>query len=195
MRNILLLLAAVMYLSGCANPANLVTADNYRQICSNAEDRNNLKVAEEACYRVIKNIDWAYIGNTSISQQESFSQSYYNLARIERRLGKFDEAEKLFLTSLSFEEKLPTPSQEKIGRRLAELAMLKEQQKKHQDGYEYVKRLFEIGDIYNGNERQTVAIIFYVYSTLMIKDGRESEAKELSAKALTMGFNPSMLNN
>jgi len=139
---------------GCANPLNQATSNRYGDACADAEDNNRLDIAEQACYRSLVNVDWGNLGD------EQRSQRMYNLARIKRKLHKFEEAERLYKESLEIEEQQATKSNENIGRRLAELAILHQQQGTMNSGVPYVQRLYPLADIFKGSERKTVAAIF-----------------------------------
>jgi hypothetical protein len=77
---------ALVLVAGCANPLNRATSDDYAQTCAIAESNGKLGVTE-ACYRAAVNVDWGNLG------PELKSESY-KLARIKRRVGKLEEAEK-----------------------------------------------------------------------------------------------------
>lgn len=170
--------------AGCANPLNQVTSDRYSQTCAEAERNGNLTVAEEACYRALVNVGWGNLGDIQKSQK------MYNLARIKRHLRKFDEAEKLYKESIAIEEKRTPVSNERIGRRSAELAIVYGEQNRFSEGLPYVERLFPLADTYQGNEKRTVATIFYVYSQGLPKQTAGDVASKLASKAVEMGFDP-----
>ena len=111
-------LLLAIFVASCSNPLNQMTSDRYSQECVEAERNGRLEVAEQACYRALVNVDLGNLGD------EQKSQKMYNLARIKRKVGKFDESEKLCKDSLMIEDRLSTSSKERIGRRLAELALL-----------------------------------------------------------------------
>ena len=169
---------------GCAQPLHQATSIRYGDQCSEAEAAGRLDVAEQACYRALVNVDWGHLGD------EQRSMRMYNLARVKRRLGKYDEAEKLYKESLDIEEKLPQPSNEKIGRRLAELAITYGAQEQYQIGLPYVERLYSLADIYQGNEKNSVAGVFYAYSEELAKEQQSELSAKLAAKSREMGFDP-----
>lgn len=183
----LTILCLALLIMGCANPLNQATSNRYGDACSEAERNNRLDAAEQACYRALVNVDWGHLGDFQRSQR------MYNLARIKRKLQKFDEAEKLYKESLAIEEKLPTQSSENIGRRFAELAILYEQCGQIQQGFPYVQRLYPLADIYEGSEKKTVAAIFYVYSLELEKKDINEETRKLATKAIAMGLDPKEL--
>jgi hypothetical protein len=117
----------------------------------------------------------------------------YNLARIKRKLRKFDEAERLYKDSLALEEQQTPQSQEKIGRRLAELAILYQQRGEMNNGVPYVRRLYPLADIFTASEKKTVAAIFYFYSLELEKLQAIDESQKLAKKSVTMGFDPGEL--
>lgn len=182
------IVCVVALVSGCANPLNQATSDRYSQTCAEGERNGNLSVAEQACYRALVNVDLGNLGDVQKSQK------MYNLARIKRHLRKFDEAETLYKESIAIEEKQTPVSSERIGRRLAELAIVYGEQKRFGEGLPYVERLFPLADTYNGNEKRTVAAIFYIYSQELPKQTPSDVTSKLASKAVEMGFDPKTYN-
>jgi hypothetical protein len=152
------IVVGTVLLAGCANPVNRATSDNYAETCAVAEQNNRLQVAEEACYRALVNVDWGNLG------PELKSQRLYNLGRIKLRLAKFSEAEQLFKESLSIEEKLSTPADPKIGRRLVVLSVSLAGQDKWADGAQYLERVLPIASQFTGQERVHTAEVLSQYS-------------------------------
>jgi tetratricopeptide (TPR) repeat protein len=179
---IVLIFCLAILTASCANPLNRATSIRYGNECSDAESRGKLDIAEQACYRALVNVDWGNLGD------EEKSIRMYDLARIKRKLGKYDEAEKLYKDSLSIEESKPQPSNEKIGRRLAELAILYEQKGQIRNGLPYVQKLFSLADQYEGSEKKVVAAIFYVYSLKLKIEEPKDLILKLADKAAQMGF-------
>ena len=173
--------------SSCANPLNQATSNRYSEMCAEAKQEGRLDVAEQACYRALVNVYWGNLGKIQKSDK------MYNLAQIKRHLGKFEEAEDLYKQSLMIEEKESQPSMEKIGRRLAELAILYGEQGRLEEGFGYVEKLYPLSDIYVDKEKRTVAGILYVYSTEL--EGKKPEAQliKFRKKATEMGFDPKVL--
>ena len=186
MKHTSIFLVSILSLSlfGCANVLNQATSDRYSKECGQAERSGNLNAAEQACYRALVNVDWGNLGD------EQKSEKMYNLALIKRKLRKLDEAEKLYNESIIIEENQPNPSQEKLGRRFAELAILYGQKNEIEKGIPYVEKLYSQSDIYSGQERYTISGIFYIYSVKLNEMGKENIAKKFSTKALDMGFVP-----
>jgi tetratricopeptide (TPR) repeat protein len=174
----------VLLLGACANPLNRVTSDNYAETCATAEQNGRLEVAEQSCYRALVNVDMGNLG------PELKSQRLYNLGRIKRKLGKFGEADSLFKQSIEIEETLTDPSSEKVGRRLAELAISYAQQKRISEGVPIVQRLSPIADSYSGAERRTVGAVFYGYAEELKKLGQEDLARQFFDRAKSLGFTP-----
>lgn len=178
-----------LILSGCANPLNQATAERYSETCFEAERNGRLEVAEEACRRALINVDIGHLGELQKSQK------MYNYARVKRRLGKYQEAEGLFKQSLEIEEKQTPPSNERIGRRLAELAIVVAELKKFDDGLPYVEKLLPLADQYTGDERKTVATIFGVYAEQLKKSNSKNPVvAKIAKKATDMGFDPKELS-
>ncbi|MES1982641.1 MAG: tetratricopeptide repeat protein [Pseudomonadota bacterium] len=180
----LVVMTLSMILAACANPLNQVTSDRYSESCAQAERSGRINIAEQACYRALVNVDLGNLGEVEKSQK------MYNLARIKRQLQKFDEAEKLYIDSLAIEERQPQPSNERIGRRLAELAISYAQEKKYDEGAPYVERLYTSAIPYQGIERKTVAAIFYAYSQELPATAPGEVRNKLERKAVEMGFDP-----
>lgn len=180
----LIVMALAVTLTACANPLNQITSDRYSESCAQAERNGRLDVAEEACYRALVNVDWGNLGEVEKSAK------MYNFARIKRQLRKFDEAKKLYIDSLAIEEKQPQPSNEQIGRRLAELAIVYSQEKRYVEGTPYVERLYTLADLYQGNEKKAVAAIFYVYSQKLSATSPSEVRNRFERKAVEMGFDP-----
>ena len=105
-------------------------------------------------------------------------------------MGKDVEAEKLYEESLAIEERQTPASSERIGRRLAELALIYGEQKRFSKGSTYVERLIPISDNYKGNEKKIIAKIFYVYSQELPQYDSGNLTRKLADKAIEMGFDP-----
>ena len=171
MKCIFVLFLWVTLLPGCANPINRVTSDDYAQTCALAERNNRLEVAEEACYRALVNVDLGNLGD------ELKSQRLYNLGRIKRQLAKFAEAEQLFKSSLSIEEKLSPPLSPKVGRRLVELAVSLAGQGKWVEGAQYLERALPMAEQFSGPERAYLTQVINEFSGRLSKTEVERFAK------------------
>ncbi|MBI4987529.1 MAG: tetratricopeptide repeat protein [Rhodocyclales bacterium] len=177
MRRLVLISFIGALLGGCANPLNRVTMDRYAQTCAEAERNGQLSVAEEACRRALINVR---IGNLG---PELESQEMYNLARIKKQLRKYEEAEEYYRASLQIQESLPNPDQAKIGRRLADLAIVVGEQGRFKDAWPLLSRLLPIADSYAGNERAVVKLILSKYADEYDKLQMPGEASQLRQKA------------
>jgi|GEM_PF-1617550 len=191
------MVAVVVWLAvvaGCAVPATFrvpirsgeagkgVDSHQYVESCIEAEQDGRLEAAEEACQQAA-----AATGlNDSLK-----SQRLYNLARIKRRLGKDDQAAELFRQSLKIEQQQPQPSQKKIGRRLAGLAIVYGKLDRFDDGLPYVQQLIPLADVYPEREKRTLAGIFYFYSQELQEKAPPAVLKQLKRKSLEMGFGAS----
>ncbi len=184
----IVLAAILLSLVGCANPLNQATSIRYSDACREAELNGRLDIAEQACYRALVNVDWGNLGEIQKSDR------LYDLGRIKRQLGKFVEAEELYIASLAIEDKQIPPNYEKTGRRLAELAILYEQMQIPESGMPYVQRLYGIPYEYTGQERVVVAAVLYVYAEMLNLDWDKKTAKKLKIKAIEMGFDPKLLD-
>jgi len=175
MRRFLSSSVVVMVLAaGCANPINRVTYDNYKDMCNQG--------AEEACYRA-----WA---NTRIGMlgPELESQALFNWGVQRTRQRKYAEAEEPLLASLKLEEGLAVRSDERIGRRLAQLAIATGQQGKIDAGLAYMDRLLPLMTLYQGHERRVVAALCILYAEDLRKRGDTGRAQSYEAKVKELGF-------
>lgn len=180
---IALILAGLV--SGCANPLNRATSDRYMETCSKAESRGDLAVAEEACYRAAVNVDWGNLG------PELRSERLYNLGRVKRKVGKFNEAEQVLKESLAVEKELSGPSSTKTGRRLAELSATYYQSNKITEGVAVVEKLKPIANQYTGNERKFMAALFFEYGKKMAEKGDLELSKSFESEGSKLGYSAS----
>lgn len=177
MKSVLITVTVIgILLSGCANPVNRVTSDNYAETCAVAERNGRLDVAEEACYRALINVDLGNLGS------ELKSQRLYNLGRIKRQLAKFAEAEQLFKESLALEQQLPNTSGQKIGRRLVELSVSLAAQGKWAEGAEYLKRVLPVANEFTGHERAYLAEVLAQYGPRLRAMQEAALAERFEAK-------------
>lgn len=172
-------LFSIFIISGCANPLNQVTSDNYAKTCSDAEEAGRWDIAEEACYRAAVNVEWGNLGD------ELKSERLYNLARIKRRVGKLDEAEKYFIETLEIEESLSPKREDRIGRRLAELSAIYYEQKKYEQAYPYLEKLLPLSNLYSGREKEFLANLYHYYAIEL--EGTEI-AEKLQLTSMQLGF-------
>ncbi|MEW6562458.1 MAG: tetratricopeptide repeat protein [Pseudomonadota bacterium] len=172
------LITGALVLTGCANPLNRVTSDNYEETCIAAEQNGRLQVAEEACYRALVNVDLGNLG------PKLKSQRLYNLGRIKRQLAKFSEAEQLFRESLAIEEKLSSPTDSKIGRRLIELSVSLAGQEKWSEGAQYLERALSIIPQFSGHERSYTAAVLRQFSKHLSSQTALAERFENAATSL-----------
>ncbi|MDP3608332.1 MAG: tetratricopeptide repeat protein [Methylophilus sp.] len=172
--------AGALLLVGCANPINRATSDNYSETCATAESNGRLQVAEEACYRALVNVD---LGNLD---PELKSERLYNLGRIKRQVAKFSEAEQLFKESLVIEEKLPSPSESKVGRRLVELSVSLAAQDKWTEGAKHLERALPVTPQFSGKEREYTIEVLTQYSKYLKTINQVALAEQFEAKASTL---------
>ena len=173
-RRHLLGVAAIVLAAGCANPINRVTYDRYKDMCNQG--------AEEACYRAWVNTRIGMLG------PELESQALYNWGVERTRQRKYAEAEEPLLASLKLEEGLEVRSDERIGRRLAQLAIAAVQQGKIDAGLIYMERLIPLVNLYQGHERRVVAALCAGYSEELRKRGEAERAQSYEAKVQELGF-------
>ncbi len=182
MKEYLAAIGLVVLLSGCANPLNRATSDRYADQCVNAENAGRLDIAEEACYRAAVNVEWGNLGD------ELKSERLYNLARVKRRLGKLDEAERYLIETIKIEEALAPPRRIRMGRRLRELSVIYYEQKRYQLALPSLKQLLPISHLYSGEERTFLANLFHYYA---IELSGEELAESLRRASIELGFDAS----
>ncbi|MDO8925672.1 MAG: hypothetical protein Q7U94_02030 [Sideroxyarcus sp.] len=105
----------VALISGCANPINERTAYNYYNMALRAEAIRDYASAEQNYDKALFNARIAHSNATT-------SASMYGLGRMKGYLCKYDDAEKLLLSSLTLEEKITGPESSITTMRLFELA-------------------------------------------------------------------------
>lgn len=169
-------------LVACANPLNQATSDNYADTCTRAEQQKRFDIAEEACYRAAVNNEWGNLGD------DIKSERIYNLARIKRKVGKLDEAEKYFIETIRRENSITPLRDEQLGRRYAELCAVYYEQKNFPKAAPYLEKLLPIASRYSGSERQFVAHLFHFYA---IELGDMPLAKNLKAASVELGYSES----
>lgn len=179
MNKYLLIVSLTLMVIGCANPLNQVTSDNYADTCSQAENAGRWDVAEEACYRAFVNVEWGNLGD------ELKSERLYNLARIKRRVGKLNEAEKYFIKTIEIEESLSPKREVRIGRRLAELSAIYYEQKKYEQASPYLEKLLPLSNLYSGKEKRFLANLYHYYAIEL--NGYEI-AEKLQLASVELGF-------
>jgi hypothetical protein len=159
---------------------NRVTSDRYADECSSAEQHSQLALAEEACYRAVKNVDWGDLG------PELKSQRLYNLARIKRQVAKFTEAESILKESIAIEETVSGKDSLKVARRLVELSVDLAAQNKWNEGAEYLTRVIPLGRGFTGQERSFTKMSYLDYGKKLKALGQVEDASrlEMAASAL-----------
>jgi tetratricopeptide (TPR) repeat protein len=173
-------LAFAFLLTGCYNPVNHTTANRYEQMCREAEADGRLGAAEEACRRAVINVRVGHVGPAAESQ------ALYNLGRIQRRLGKLDEAEQALKESLKIEDTVSPPDPARTGRRLAEIAAIHGQTARFKEAWPYLERLIPIAPVYAGQERTFVKRILDHYAQKYRELGMQREAAMLAERANTL---------
>lgn len=170
---------ALLILYGCVNQINKTTPRDYAEECRKADMSGRLGLAEQACYRALADVDIGNLGD------EVKSQRLYNLGRIKRKIGTFDEAENLFKESLAIEEKLSGHQSKNTGRRLTELSVCLAAQKKWEEGASYMEKLLPVADSFSGHERSFVAEAFQKYSD-HFKETNQTERAERFLKEFNL---------
>ncbi len=126
--------ALSLLVSGCVNPINQKTAENYQNWGREAENAGNYQLAEQNYEKSLLN---ARIGG---SPTAGISMAAYNLGRVKRLLCKNKEAESLLLEALELEEQASGENSGLTSMRLFELARLNFGVKEYEAAGKYYDR-------------------------------------------------------
>ncbi len=127
-------LSITLLISGCANPINQRTAENYQNLGRQAENAGNYQLAENNYEKSLLN---ARIGG---SPEAGISMAAYNLGRVKRLLCKNQEAETLLLEALELEQLASGENSGLTSMRLFELARLKMSTQRYEAADNYYSR-------------------------------------------------------
>jgi len=147
---LLISLCVAVFLSGCANPINMYTAQKYFDAGMAAERAGDYLAAHENYYRAYVNTE---IGHAD-DQRKALAM--YNLARMKGYLCMKAGAEPLFLKSVAVEEKVLS-----------------------HNGDWYTGRLIETARFYLGFGDYEKAIPYFEKATLRITDSRVEQANPI----------------
>jgi hypothetical protein len=175
-------ITVVLLLTGCANPINQVTMEEYAEKCRGAEQAKNFPVAVEAYRRAWIN---TRIGNLG---PEAESMALYNLGRVQKNALMLSEAEMSLKRSLELELPLSGPMSAKVGRRVAELSTVLLGLRRTSEGVVYMVQLKLVASQYQGAERRYVAGLFYVYADELRGAGSLEKADEFVNFAQGLGI-------
>jgi tetratricopeptide (TPR) repeat protein len=109
--------------------------------------------------------------------------SLTTLAVLCRDQRRYMEAEHLFLRALTLREKIYGPENLNVANSLKNLALLYSMEQRYQDAELHFQRGLAILEKTLGPDHPEVAIILENYVSLLHKTGRETEAKDLEARA------------
>ena len=196
----LIIIAALVYVSGCANPINQKTAENYHQWGAEAERSGNFELAERNYSRALINAQLAHSPDAGISMVS------YNLGRIKGYLCKKVEAEKLLLEALALEEKASGPKSPVITMRLFELARFYYDHGQYEKAEPYFARAIPMVKLYGIEQSDPIGfsniIQEHAITLRHLNKNGESEAASSEAEALRRnnpnkkaGFVPVRYNN
>lgn len=170
------MVASVLFVvMGCANPVNKVTYKKYYQWGMTAEQSQDYAKAKENYYRALVN---ARIGN--LDPQDNASAAY-SLGRMLGILCDHDNAEKMLLEALQFDEQSHGP----VHMSFIELARLKLDQGKYSESTAYFEKALPLVDKkeYIDVDPIGFAVIFGEYSDALAKTGRQADAEKFAARA------------
>ena len=178
----LVIFISILYLSGCGNPINRKTAQDYHQWGLEAELAKNYKLAERNYSRALNN---AQLGH---SPYAGIAMAAYNLGRIKGYLCKDKEAEKLLIDSLSLEEKVSGPKSPIITKRLFELARFYYDHNQYKKAEPYFSRAIPMVKEYGIGQSDPIALSDAIqeYSIVLnkLKKSIESEIAKKEAQEL-----------
>lgn len=169
------IVSALLAIAGCANPINRVTYKRYYQWGMAAEQNQDYEKAKENYYRALVN---ARIGN--LGPQDNASAAY-SLGRMLGILCDHDNAEKMLLEGLQFDEQSHGP----VHMSFIELARLKFDQGKYGESVAYFKKALPLVDKKEYIDADPIgfAVIYGEYSDALSKTGRQADAEKLAVKA------------
>ncbi|HEX7047765.1 MAG TPA: hypothetical protein VF275_09385 [Gammaproteobacteria bacterium] len=168
-------LSVALLLTACANPLNRHTSQHYADTCFEAEDNGRMQLAEEACTRALRNVEMGNLGDALKSTR------MYDLGRIKRQLGKFEEAADLQLESIRIAEVDPAFDDVARARRYAELAMSLAALDRWRDGADWLVKVVPVRSKFDGAEAAFLEEVFARYATRMKRLGAESLARKFSS--------------
>jgi tetratricopeptide (TPR) repeat protein len=171
--------AAMMVLSACAQDLNLKNAARYHNAGLAAEHAGDYPGAEQAYYRALINF------RDGGASESSLSMELYNLARMEGYDCKYDEAEAHLRTALEIEERLSGPSSSLTTKRLFELARLTYDRGRYTDSAAYYARAIpavqQLG--IEQEDPVTLAAALDEYATALRRTGQGEMANRATAEA------------
>jgi len=167
--------SALLLVTGCANPINRVTYKRYYQGGMAAEQSQEYEKAKENYYRALVN---ARIGN--LGPQDNASAAY-SLGRMLGILCDHDNAEKMLLEALQFDEQSHGP----VHMSFIELARLKLDQGKYSESVVYFEKALPLVDKNEYIEVDPIgfAVIFGEYSDALTKAGRQVDSVKFTARS------------
>lgn len=169
------LVLATVLLASCANPVNQHTSQNYADTCAEAERNGRLDVAEEACTRALRNVEMGNLGDALKSTR------MYDLARIKRLMGKFEEAADLQRESIRIAESGNAFDDTAFARRYTELAVSLAALGQWREGADWLVKVVPVASQFSGGEAAFLREVFARYAVEMRRTGARDIAERFAA--------------
>ncbi len=177
--NTALAIFAVTSFINCANPLNKATYYRHYETGANAEQHGDAELAETAYSSALGNV---YIGNLG---PEIEAEALFNLGRIERINGKYDESLEHLLKSLYIDENINMANEDFINATLAEIAKTYYMKGQYQQGETYLSRISNVEnkEFSSNQARQFLKNLFSDYSKKLNEIGLAEKAEHYSKMA------------
>jgi len=167
------IIIALLVISGCANPLNHATYGRYTDEGNRAFDARDFTTAEAAFARAAYNVDWGNLGDAAKAG------SLYNLAETKRILGKYKEAEALFLQVIPFDAR--TRKEDSYEHRMLNTAFVLLYLDMHDaaKGWPYLQKTFDKPDSQKYGMNVRWLEVYGKYEVELSKLGMHSEASSV----------------
>jgi len=170
LKSLAFIIIALLVTSGCANSLNQATYGRYTDEGNLAFAARDFTTAEAAFAKAAYNVDWGNLGDAAKAG------SLYNLAETKRILGKYNEAEALFLQVIPLDAR--SQKENSYEQRMLNTAFVLLYLDMHDaaKGWPYLQKTFDKPDSqkYGGNVRWLE--VYGEYEIELSKLGMHSEA-------------------
>ena len=174
-----LICAVILFVSACANPINRVTYQDYKKQGTLAEAKGDWATAEQAYYRAAENVR---LGNLEPAIQ---SNSLFDLGRVKRKVGKFDESETVLKQALALDEKLYGSDAFLTSITISELCATYLEAKKLSEGIPFMVRLEPLlpqhSTKYSAQGRHFFKLLYEKYSDALANQPEAERFRKVAA--------------
>ncbi len=173
---ILVALLSVALIGGCGKARK--EYERQLDMCSAGENNGVLTAASEGCGSALA------IARRHDFPPDEISDLSYRLGQIERKQGRFDEAEVLLQASLDYESQIDAPAG--VASRLVELAISLAGQNRWEEGAKLLDRAEPYVRSLAGDERKAAVNTLRGYAAQLRKRGDGETATRFTALALEL---------